>query len=98
MRVLVEVIDPAGVETACAPLYPMHLIALIQQQLSQVTAILACYACYESFFAFDINSARCQRERLEVAEGSGNAPWALNTKRIVLKRIKRSNKKEKFFK
>ena len=30
MRILVKVIDPTGVETTCAPLDPMYLIALLQ--------------------------------------------------------------------
>ena len=38
--ILVEVIDPAGVEAARAPLDAMHLIALLQQQLRQVAAVL----------------------------------------------------------
>jgi len=33
---LVEVIDPAGVEAARAPLYAVHLVCLLQQQLRQV--------------------------------------------------------------
>ena len=40
MRILIEVIDPAGVETACAPLDAMHLVALLQQQLRQEAAVL----------------------------------------------------------
>ena len=45
MWVLVEMIDPAGVKAARAPLDPMHLIPLLQQQLRQVAAVLTCYAC-----------------------------------------------------
>ena len=41
MGVLVEVVDPAGIETARAPLDPMHLITLIQHQLRQVAAVLS---------------------------------------------------------
>ena len=40
MRVLVEVIDPAGIERRGSALDPMHLVALLQQQLRQVTAVL----------------------------------------------------------
>jgi hypothetical protein len=40
VRVLVEVIDPAGVEAARAPLDAVHLVALLQQQLRQVAAVL----------------------------------------------------------
>ena len=40
MRILVEVIDPTGVEAACPPLDSMHLISLFQQQLRQVAAVL----------------------------------------------------------
>ena len=44
MRVLIKMIDSAGVEAARAPLDPMHLVALLKQQLRQVTAVLPCDA------------------------------------------------------
>ena len=65
VRVLVKVIDPAGIEAASAPLYSMHLVALLQEQLRQVAAILACYSCNKSFLSIDINSVRCQEGLLE---------------------------------
>ena len=40
VRVLVEGINPTGVERGGAPLDPMHLVALLQQQLRQIAAIL----------------------------------------------------------
>ena len=40
VRVLVEVIDPAGVETACAPFDAVHLEALLQEELRQAAAVL----------------------------------------------------------
>ena len=40
VRVLIQVIDPAGVEAARAPLDAMHLIPLLKQQLRQVAAVL----------------------------------------------------------
>ena len=45
MRILVEVIDAAGVERRCTPLDPMHLVALFEQQLRQVAAVLPRDAC-----------------------------------------------------
>ena len=50
MRILVKVIDPGGVETACTPLDPVHLLVLLQKELCQITAILACNACNQSGF------------------------------------------------
>ena len=40
VRVLVEVIDPAGVERGGAPLDAVNLVALLKEELSQVTAVL----------------------------------------------------------
>ena len=40
VRVLVEVIDPTGVEAARPPLDAMHLVALLKQQLREVTSVL----------------------------------------------------------
>ena len=40
MRVLVEVINSTGIETARAALESMHLVTLLQQQLRQVAAVL----------------------------------------------------------
>ena len=40
MRVLVEVIDPAGIKGGGAPLDPMNLVPLLQEELSQIAAIL----------------------------------------------------------
>ena len=40
MRILIEVIDPGGVEAARAPLDAVHLIPLLKQQLRQVAAVL----------------------------------------------------------
>ena len=40
VRVLVEVIDPAGVERGGAPLDPMHMVALLQEELREVAAVL----------------------------------------------------------
>ena len=41
MWVLIEVINPTGVEAARAPLYAMNLVALLKQQLRQVAAVLS---------------------------------------------------------
>ncbi len=46
--ILIEVIDPGGVEAAGPPLDAVHRIALLQQQLSQVAAVLTCNPCDES--------------------------------------------------
>ena len=51
MRILVEVIDPGGVEAASPALDAMHGIALLQQQLRQVAAVLAGDACDQGMFA-----------------------------------------------
>ena len=40
MGILVEVVNPAGVEAAGTPLDPMNLVALLKQQLRQVAAVL----------------------------------------------------------
>jgi len=39
--VLIEVINPGGVEAAGPALYAVHGVALLQQQLSQVRPVLA---------------------------------------------------------
>jgi hypothetical protein len=44
MWVLVEVVDPGGVEAAGPPLDAVHAVALLQQQFGQVAAVLACDA------------------------------------------------------
>jgi hypothetical protein len=44
VRVLVEVIDPAGVKRGGTPLDPMHLVAILQEELRQVAAVLPCDA------------------------------------------------------
>ena len=44
LRILIEVVDPRGVEAAGAPLDAMHRVAFLQQQLRQITAVLACDA------------------------------------------------------
>jgi hypothetical protein len=41
VRVLVDVVDPAGVERAGAPLDAVHDVALLQQQFRQIRAVLA---------------------------------------------------------
>ncbi len=41
VRVLVEMVDPGGVERGGAPLDPVHLVALGQQQLGQIGPVLA---------------------------------------------------------
>ena len=41
VRVTVKVVDARGVERRCAPDQPVHLVALVQQQLGQVGAVLA---------------------------------------------------------
>ena len=40
VRVLVEMIDPGGVERGSAPLYPVHLVPPGQQQLGQIGPVL----------------------------------------------------------
>ena len=50
MGVLVEVIYPAGVETAGASLDAMHLVALLQQELRQIAAVLPRDACDQGGF------------------------------------------------
>ena len=41
MRILIEVINPGGVEAARPALDAMHGVALLQQQLRKVAAVLA---------------------------------------------------------
>ena len=48
MRVLVEVVDAAGVEAAGTALDAMHLVPLFQEQLSKVAAVLASDASDQS--------------------------------------------------
>ena len=50
MRVLVKVVDPAGV-VLLARFDAMHLIALLQQKLRQVTAVLPRDAWIRQFLA-----------------------------------------------
>lgn len=42
MRILIKMINAAGVETTGTPLDAMHGISLLQQQLGQIGTILAC--------------------------------------------------------
>ena len=51
MRILIQVIDPGGVEAAGPALDAMHGIALFQQQLRQVAAVLAGDAGDQRVFA-----------------------------------------------
>jgi len=41
MGILVQMINPAGIETAGPALDPVHQIALLQQQFRQIGAVLA---------------------------------------------------------
>jgi hypothetical protein len=41
VRVLVDVVDPLGVERGGAAHHPVHGVALVQQQLGEVRAVLA---------------------------------------------------------
>ena len=51
VRVLIKVIDPAGVERGSTPFNAVHLVALLQQQLRQVAAVLASNAGDQSGFS-----------------------------------------------
>ena len=51
MRILVEVIDPGGVEAAGPAFDAMHGVALLQQKLRQVAAVLAGDAGDQRLFA-----------------------------------------------
>ena len=64
--VLIEMIDPVGVEAARASFDPMHLIALLQQQLRQVTTVLPGDACDQGGFGRDVG----MREDEELVEMS----------------------------
>ena len=50
MRVLVEVVDPCGVEATRAALYAMHQIPLFEQQFRQIATVLAGDASDEGSF------------------------------------------------
>ena len=50
MWILIEVINPAGVEAASPPLDAMHLVTLIQQEFRQIAAILTGDASDQSGF------------------------------------------------
>ncbi len=50
MGILIEVIDPGGIEAAGPALDAMHLVALLQKKLSQIRAILASDASNQSYF------------------------------------------------
>ena len=43
--VLVEVVDPVGVEVRGAALDPVDLVALLEQELREVRTVLAGYTC-----------------------------------------------------
>ena len=47
MGILVEVVNPAGVEATGTALDAVYLITLLQQELSQIAAVLAGDACNE---------------------------------------------------
>ena len=51
MGILIEVIDPGGVEAAGSALDAMHGVALLQKQLRQVAAVLAGDAGDQGVFA-----------------------------------------------
>lgn len=60
-------------------------------------------AKYQAIIQANNNGTRCipvklQEKGLEEVEESGKDPCALKTRRIVFNKIKRSSKKEKFFK
>ena len=59
MRILVEVIDPGGVEAARPALDAMHGVALVQQKLRQVAAVLAGDAGDQRLFAV-AHGCHCQ--------------------------------------
>ena len=44
MRIVVEVLEALGVESAGPPDQAMHFVAFIEKQLGEVRAILACDA------------------------------------------------------
>ena len=50
MRILIEMVDPVGVEQAAAALEAMHLVALAQQQLGQIGAVLPAHTGDERNF------------------------------------------------
>ena len=50
MGVLIKVIDPGGVETACSSLNPMHFVALLKQKLRKITAVLSRNTVIRAFF------------------------------------------------
>jgi hypothetical protein len=50
VRILVEVIDPRGVEGRRPALHAMHLVALLQKQLDQIGAVLSGGPRYQSAF------------------------------------------------
>src|SRR4051812_39178434 len=45
MDILIDVVDPVGVETGGAAFQTVHLISFGKKQLRQVGAVLACDAC-----------------------------------------------------
>jgi hypothetical protein len=56
--ILIEVIDPAGVEAAGPALDPVHHIALLQEQLGKIAAVLASNSSDQSCFGGDRSSHR----------------------------------------
>jgi hypothetical protein len=40
VRILIEMIDPVGVEQRCAPLYAVNDVALRQQEFGEISSIL----------------------------------------------------------
>ena len=44
MGILIQVINPIGVEAATPSLDAVHLIALLEKEFGQITAVLACNA------------------------------------------------------
>jgi hypothetical protein len=50
VRILVQVVNPSGVERGSTALHAMHNIAFGQKQLGEIGTVLACNAGYESGF------------------------------------------------
>ena len=50
VRILIQVINPVGIEKGRPALDTVHFIAFFQQQFSQVCPVLACDSCNQRAF------------------------------------------------
>ncbi len=66
MRVTVEMVHPSGVKGGRPSLDPMHLIPLLQEELSQIGAVLTGMPVMRAFFTISPSFSFCHRCHLSL--------------------------------